>query len=397
MTKLQGDTSTISVLQLARSTHNSKKGDSRVPDLDGVRGIAIWMVLLLHIVYGFPNSPGALDFVPAPILLVVSHGWLGVNLFFMLSGFLITGILLGSRERPHYFRNFYIRRVLRIMPLYFACVIVWSIFYRGYGPYFLLSSVFGANMRWPLHIRVPHGPGILWSLAIEEHFYLMWPLIVFLLKRRTLAIVAGVIFLGSPLVRGIFAARGVAQVFIYEGTWFQLDGLAAGAMMAIWARSAYASKRSSIRIACTLVASLVLLTLAGRPFGLLEGFTNVSIALRPTQAYLGFGALFVLAVAYRGTALTTPLRWRFLQLSGVLSYCLYLIHLSVGDAYEYLLDRFNVLVWYYVGPSGAVFVRAAVMIGVSFAIALLSRKYLEQPFLSLKDRFTEAGPLEPRG
>ena len=114
-----------------------------------------------------------------PILLVVSHGWLGVNLFFMLSGFLITGILLGSRERPHYFRNFYIRRVLRIMPLYFACVIVWSIFYKGYGPYFLLSSVFGANMRWPLHIRVPHGPGGLWSLAIEEQFYLVWPLIVF--------------------------------------------------------------------------------------------------------------------------------------------------------------------------------------------------------------------------
>ena len=251
-------------------------------------------------------------------------------------------------------------------------------------------------MWWPLRISAPHGPGVLWSLAIEEHFYLVWPLIVFLLNKRTLAIVTGVIFLGSPALRGIFAARGVPWGFIYECTWFQLDGLAAGAMMAIWARSAYASKRSSIRIACTLIVSLVLLTVAGRPFGLLERLTDVSIALRPTQAYLGFAALFVLVVAYRGTAWTVPLRWRFLQLSGVLSYCVYLVHLSVGDGYEYLLHRFNILVWHYVGPSGALFVRAAVMIGVSFAIALLSRKYLEEPFLSLKDRFTEAGALESR-
>src|SRR5664279_1989098 len=217
--------------------HNPKKTDHRVADLDGVRAIAIWMVLLLHVLIAFPNVPGALAFIPSPILLVLSHGWLGVDLFFMLSGFLITGILIGSRHRSHYFRNFYIRRVLRIMPLYFATVIVWSILYRGYGSYFMLSSVFGANMAWLLRIHVPHGPGVLWSLAVEEHFYLVWPLIVFLLNKRTLAIVTGVIFLGSPALRGIFAARGVPWGFIYECTWFQLDGLAGGDMMAIWARS----------------------------------------------------------------------------------------------------------------------------------------------------------------
>jgi peptidoglycan/LPS O-acetylase OafA/YrhL len=389
--------------QLVRSTHESQKEDNRVPDLDGIRGIAIWMVLLLHIIYGFTNtpvyalsnSPGALDFVPPIIQLILRHGWLGVNLFFMLSGFLITGILLGSKDRPHYFKNFYIRRVLRIMPLYFACIIVWSILYRGFGSYFLLSLVFGANMSWPLHIAAPHGPGVLWSLAIEEHFYLVWPLIVLLLNKRTLAIVTGVIFLGSPILRLAFAGS-VAQVFIYMCTWFQLDGLAAGAMIALWARSAYATKRSSLRIAGVLTGCLVLLTVAGIPFGMQEPFSVGSIAFRNTQAYLGFAAVFVLVVAYRGTKWTAPLRWRFLQLSGVLSYCLYLVHLSVGDGYEYLLDRFNIPVWFYVGPFGAVCVRAVVMIGVSFAIALLSRKYLEQPFLSLKDRFTEAGPLEPR-
>jgi len=384
-------------------THNSKKQESRVPDLDGIRGIAIWMVLLVHIVYGFSNgpvyalsnSPGALDFVPPVILLIVRHGWLGVNLFFMLSGFLITGILLGSKDRPHYFKNFYIRRVLRIMPLYFACVIVWSILYRGYGQYFLLSSLFAANMWWPLHIVAPHGPGVLWSLAIEEHFYLVWPLIVFLLNKRTLAAVTAVIFIGSPILRWAFAGN-VVQVFIYMGTWFQLDGLAAGALMAIWARSEYASKRSALQIAAVLMACLIVISVAGIPFGIMEPFSASSIALRNTQAYLGFAAVFVLVVAYRGTKWSAPLRWRFLQLSGVLSYCLYLVHLSVGDGYEYLIDRFNIPVWFYVGSFGALCVRAAVMIGVSFAIALLSRKYLEGPFLALKDRFTEANALAAR-
>lgn len=100
---------------------------SHVPELDGIRAIAIWMVLLLHVVYAFPNAPGSLSFVPGAIMLVISHGWLGVDLFFMLSGFLITGILLGTKERPRYFRNFYIRRVLRIAPLYFIVVILCSL------------------------------------------------------------------------------------------------------------------------------------------------------------------------------------------------------------------------------------------------------------------------------
>jgi len=314
----------------------------------------------------------------------------------MLSGFLITGILLGSKHRSHYFRNFYIRRILRIMPLYFATVLVWSILYRGYGHYFLLSSVFGANLSWLLHIRTPHGPGVLWSLAIEEHFYLLWPLIVFLLNKRTLAIVTGVIFLATPVMRAIAAAQGVNPELIYMLSWFRFDGLAAGALMAIWARSSVASKRSSMWIASVLFAVFVVLTVVGTPFGLMGTKTITSIALRYTQAYLFFGTFFVLVVAFRGTQWTAPLRWRFLQLSGALSYCLYLVHLSVGDGYEYLLKRSGVPLVSYLGASGAVLVRAAAILGVSFGIALLSRKYLEDPFLSLKDKFTEADALKPQ-
>jgi NAD(P)-dependent dehydrogenase (short-subunit alcohol dehydrogenase family) len=169
----------------------------------------------------------------------------------MLSGFLITGILIGSKHRSHYFRNFYIRRVLRIMPLYFATVIVWSILYRGYGQYFLLSSVFGANLSWLLHIPQPHGPAVLWSLAIEEHFYLLWPLMVFLLNKRNLAIVTGAIFLLTPVIRAIAAAHGVNPELIYMLSWFRFDGLAAGALAAY-----AASKGALISLARTLAREL---------------------------------------------------------------------------------------------------------------------------------------------
>src|SRR5215472_17465105 len=99
--------------------HSGASSANRVADLDGIRAIAIWMVMLMHVYYAFPNSPGALSIVPNPVMQILSHGWLGVDLFFLLSGFLITGILMGSKGGSHYFRNFDVRRILRIMPVYF--------------------------------------------------------------------------------------------------------------------------------------------------------------------------------------------------------------------------------------------------------------------------------------
>ena len=120
--------------------------------------------------------------------------------------------------------------------------------------------------------------------------------------------------------------------------------------------------------------------------------TVASVALRYTQTYLVFGALFVLVVAYRDTIWTAPLRWRFMQLTGALSYCLYLIHLSIGDGYEYLVRAYGIVPAERFGASGAVLARTAVMVVASFVLAWLSRRYLEEPFLNLKDRFTRRRP-----
>jgi peptidoglycan/LPS O-acetylase OafA/YrhL len=146
---------------------------ARIPELDGIRAIAIWMVLIFHISYGWVPVDHKFPPIPRFVMLIVAHGWLGVDLFFVLSGFLITGVLLDSKENPHYFRNFYARRLLRIMPLYFAVVFAFFIFYTHFRDFIILSTLFAANLAYLFNVRVPHGPAVLWSLAVEEHFYLI--------------------------------------------------------------------------------------------------------------------------------------------------------------------------------------------------------------------------------
>jgi peptidoglycan/LPS O-acetylase OafA/YrhL len=364
-----------------------KAHDHRLPELDGIRALAIWMVMLCHMFFAWPYDAHAFDAWPRPIYQLVSHGWLGVDLFFLLSGFLISGILMDTKNDPRYFRNFYIRRVLRIMPLYFVMIGIWSLFYSQYRSYFVLSSFFGANLDYLLGVPEPHGPGVLWSLAVEEHFYLLWPLLVLLLSRRKLLYLSAAIFIGTPLLRGVAAAHGVGAGQIYQLSWFRFDGLAAGALLAMWFRSEYASKPAAARIAVALLSVLAVGSIAGARFGLGGTHTPVSVAFRYTQAYLIFGSMFVLAVAWRGSRWTSPLRWKLMQRTGALSYCLYLVHLSIGDGYEHLLSARNISLVDALGPTGAFSVRAVVCIAASFAIASISERYLEQPFLALKDKF----------
>src|SRR5271166_6006208 len=171
---------------------------SRVLELDGFRACAVLMVVVLHLFYGWPTP--VLSSIPNVIRLVIGHGWLGVDLFFVLSGFLITGILIDSKERGHYFRNFYSRRILRIVPLYLACILIMYFAYPGAGPYFRLSLVYLANFAYFFHTKVPHGPGVFWSLAIEEHFYLLWPILVRFLNRSWLFGFSAFIVCGTPIL-----------------------------------------------------------------------------------------------------------------------------------------------------------------------------------------------------
>lgn len=357
-----------------------------IQELDGIRAIAIWMVLIGHLYWGFKVPDDTYDRMPRLIYQIISHGWLGVDLFFILSGFLISGILLDSKHKKNYFRTFYWRRVLRILPVFYLCIFVMSYFYEN-AAYFLLSLVFLANFAEGFGVQAPHGPGVFWSLCIEEHFYLLWPFLVKYLSRRNLTILAVIIVTLTPALRWWGVTRGMSiDAEVYSYSWFRFDGLAMGALLAIWMRSDKATLQNSLRLAGVMLVGSAVIAVVGMPYGIM-GKTAVGVGLRYTQVILVFGAFVLTVVVLRGTAMTLLLRTRFADISGKLSYCLYLIHLSVGDAIYSLTVKYNEKLYARFGSFGWVTIRGVMILIVSFAIALFSQRFIEGPFLKLKKHF----------
>jgi peptidoglycan/LPS O-acetylase OafA/YrhL len=360
----------------------------QILELDGLRAIAILWVLLLHFVYGWPPTPpAALSRMPLIFVGAVSHGWLGVDLFFILSGFLITGILVDARGRPKYFRNFYARRALRILPLYLICIAVMALAYRGKA-FFGLSLLFMANFAHYFRVGIPHGPGVFWSLAVEEHFYLLWPLLVRFLRRSSLFGLTLALVLGTPILRGYCAYMGMDMVReIYVYSFFRFDGLALGAILAMWVRSDYYNRKMAWRFAGLLAGFALLITLCGLPFGIMQAHTAASCALRSTQAQFLFAAAIIVVLAFRGSTYTAFLRSRPARVTAELSFCLYLIHLALGDGYYRVLHAMHFNDVAHFGIDGAVFVRFLVIGTAAFGLAALSRRFVENPILQLKRYF----------
>jgi peptidoglycan/LPS O-acetylase OafA/YrhL len=212
---------------------------TRMPELDTLRGIAVLLVLFFH-GFGFEFGLQGLHGIPKLLVAATLPGWVGVNLFFVLSGFLITGILLDTKARPDYFRRFYYRRALRILPIYYAVLIALAVFSRAglisrpasWG-FLGLSAIYLANVTELF--GVPMQYGVLWTLAIEEHFYLIWPTAVRALSRKMVAVAALAIFIGCALLRYYYCLKGYDAGQGY--TWLYADGLALGAILAAIARS----------------------------------------------------------------------------------------------------------------------------------------------------------------
>ena len=211
---------------------------------------------------------------------------------------------------------------------------------------------------------------------------------MYLLDRRKVTILALLIVILTPIARGLAVARGMSiddTVYVYS--WFRFDGLALGSLAAIWIRSAYATPSNSFRFGGLLAGLAVVITVIGTPFGLLQTRSVAGTALRFTQAQLCFVSFLVLALALQGTRLTAVLRTSPARLSGTLSYCLYLIHFAIGDAYQSLVRYFGLRPNEIFGDLGAILLRGVFIIVASFIIAILSKKYLEDPFLRLKRFF----------
>jgi peptidoglycan/LPS O-acetylase OafA/YrhL len=362
-----------------------------IPELDSLRGFAILLVLFLH-GFAYVANPSLFTGITHTFMVVTSYGWVGVQLFFVLSGFLITGILLDSKTRADYYRRFYIRRALRILPAYYALLLVlcvltrtaWLDHHRVGIPFVLLSSLYLANVT--TFFGVPLQYTVLWSLAVEEHFYLAWPALVRRLSRQSLTLIAFGIVLASPAVRALSMHFGnLADANFY--TWCNADGLALGALLSIALRQPGLSRGLIWSIALpTVMASVATLVLAAR-YGLLTWVSPTGFALRLSALNLGFAAVLVITLLIGTSSKRFFVNLQPLQFFGKISYGLYLFHMLFFYGHDRLVAHF----WPSLSVSNGRFRNVALQFicagGVSVAMATLSRRFFEERFLRLKDSF----------
>ncbi|MGH9466978.1 MAG: acyltransferase family protein, partial [Terriglobales bacterium] len=330
-----------------------------IPSLDGLRGLAIALVLLHHC---------APRLGPLGLGAEADWGWIGVNLFFVLSGFLITGILLDEREQPHLFRNFYVRRGLRIWPLYFLVV---PLVYFTFGPH---ANWRGAEPGWPYFLIYIQNlaPGLTgslyptWSLAIEEQFYLVWAPLVRWIPTRVLGVLLLAVLGSGAGLRGHWLGA-----LTPINTLFHLDGLAAGCLVALavrwWPGSGLRWRAGGGVAAVVGLGASVAAAMADPPM------LNTCLAI-------GFAGVLLVAASAPGVR---GLSWRPLRQLGKISYGVYLIHMPIFallGSFDVYMDRIQA------GAAGDAAI-VALRLVVTLAVATLLWHGFERPLLGLKRYF----------
>jgi peptidoglycan/LPS O-acetylase OafA/YrhL len=286
-----------------------------LPELDGLRGLAILWVVLYHC---HPRLEGTW------IYYASLWGWSGVVLFFALSGFLITSILLTARDKPHYFHNFHARRALRIWPVY---ILVLVVVYLN-APWFIGPSVWDAIKTAPwlayiffvqnlFHLALPPALQPTWALAIEEQYYFVWaPAVRWLRRPWMLAVVLACMLVTSPLLRS-----GHHAWLTPTHTLIHLDGIALGSLMALGMHTLPLGRRAWLWMGLG---------------GMVAGFWAAATIAGGT-AYLdsalgaGFAGMVLALIASTGSRnpINAALRSGPLAFYGRISYGLYMIHISI--------------------------------------------------------------------
>jgi peptidoglycan/LPS O-acetylase OafA/YrhL len=352
-------------------------------ELDGVRGLAALMVFFHHVC--FTSIPAGNWSWPVRLLRTLSaQGSYGVDLFFVLSGFLITSLLLEARPRPAYYRDFYWKRALRILPLYVICLVGVLLLVPGSRDFVILSALFLSNFAHVLHVQ---GGGPFWTLAIEEQFYLLWPTVVRRLAIGALRRWAIVIGVGAILLRLIAAVFGHRD---YYFTFFHCDGLAWGAYLACWFSQRDAAKRNTrtenYAAAIVFVPSVVLFAIVpGNAPSLRE--LAFAACLRQTGVALLAAAMIAFLITNAGARYLAVLRAGMLPFFGLISYAMYMLHFYVMEFY----DRWRGAPQ--VGNDLAYTLRFASVLGATIALCLVSRYVIELPAISLR-RFVLARPAQ---
>ncbi len=348
--------------------------------LDGLRGMAITLVLLYHC-YGY----------------LFHFGWMGVDLFFVLSGFLITNILLKTKFKPKYFRNFWARRILRIFPLYyFSLFIILFLlppllskfdfsYYHQHQLWFwaYLQNWLYSLEGWPKNHLLHH----FWSLAVEEQFYLFFPLCVYAFRKKTLLLFCGIMIVSSIVLRYWGASIGFVSPFEYVLTIARMDALLLGAATAILMNMdkgrQYLARYTLPVGALSVVYLLVIFALTKNwfiynPYFAKLGYTIIDVF---------FVCCLVVALMPKNTFVKRFLEHKYLCWMGKYSYGLYVYHFPIYCISRvYLLPELTKML-----PMPVFFVKLVNAVLVTIAtivISYYSYHLLEKHFLKLKRYFT---------
>jgi peptidoglycan/LPS O-acetylase OafA/YrhL len=386
-------------------------GRTYLPALDGLRGLAILSVLLFHFApYVAPDHA-----VTSALSYLRSSCWAGVDLFFVLSGFLITGILLDAKHKPHYYRNFLARRTLRIFPLYLGVLAVAILLLPSDGPIpsseatvrtqnSLWAWLYAMNLAVPLnqswyfrihHLNVSH----FWSLAVEEHFYLIWPAVVWFCRPRQLAWICGSL-VAAALVSRLVLCIWLPPVALYVLTPCRMDGLAIGGLVALAARRPIGLTHlaGGARIVALSVGGLVALLFA------MGGGELLGLGYSPLLYFTATAGYTLLALTFAAILVVTLTSQGFMQrvccsgllrFFGVYSYGLYVFHGALAPAYHALIPWLGYHEYIHSTTVKGV-VDMILQVFLSLAIAVLSYHLYEKHFLWFKRFFVTSTERRPR-
>lgn len=373
-----------------------------MPVLDGLRGLAMLMVLFHHLVILAPAG-----WFASGILQLFDLGKHGLDLFFVLSGFLITGILLDSRGQRHYFRNFYARRTLRVFPLYYAVLalillILPVLLGQGRALYPLVRSWTIERQEWPWYVgyvsnflfvaRDSFGPPALdvtWSLAIEEQYYLAWAIAVCFLTPRRAAWLCGGVIVISPLVRLVSGLSGASWLQVYLATPCRMDGIAAGSLLAALLRLPECRPERLLRVARIVATAAACGLILLYPGKFLYGMKAVGLVAGFSLTSLLFAAVMLLLLfAPAGDRAAGVFGGRWLGFFGKYSYAIYLTHMPVRDIMRRLLFTDAQLSGLHgLSLLGRQVLYFVIGIGGPVALACLSWHLYEKQWLKLKRHF----------
>lgn len=356
-------------------------GRLHYPALDGLRGLAILLVVVYHN-FGFIN--------------VFFFGWLGVDLFFVLSGFLITDILLNTVGKKGYLKNFYIRRALRIFPLYYLCLILFLFVIPRFNPQFDVKY-YTDNQVWLwtylqnwLYIIKPNesttGLHHLWSLAVEEQFYLVWPFMILIIRKPGYLIVFMVLLLVSFIFLRLWLWNNQITNLSYYNlyTFSRIDGICIGSLVAL-------IRLINLNFLARYTTAIILF-FAGCNF--LFFFINKNASQTfPFLAIVGyttfamiFGLLVNEAVSGKSKIVNSIFNFPILKFLGRISYGLYVYHWPLHVILYPLLFKQISTVSFITRTD---VVCSAITLLIAITISWLSHKYFENIFIKLKSRFSE--------